>query len=111
LARALNQDKNQRLGPEELIKYNFRTQEYNVLGEKHLNMAKANRFESIINEASSPKGFNHIDKSIEKRIFVHDKSEKKLLQQKNFNNSSQNIQNMSLKNIENLGKNPVIPSG
>lgn len=64
---------------------------------------KIQKFESIINEASSPKTINNIGRSIEKRIFNHEKSDKKL--QPKVLNSTQNMQNMSLKNIENLGKN------
>jgi hypothetical protein len=56
-----------------------------------------------VNEASSPKGINHIGRSVEKKIFTHEKSDKKL--QPKVLNTTQNMQNMSLKNIENYSKN------
>jgi len=55
------------------------------------------KFESIVNEASSPKGMHQIGRSIEKKIFTHEKSDKKF--QPKILNSTQNMQNMSLKNI------------
>lgn len=101
LTKALQQDKSQRLGPDELIKYNFKTQQFgSILGEKQMNTAlKMQRFESIVCDASSPK---NIGRSIQKRIFNHEKSDKKL--QPKFMNSTQSIQNVSVKNIENQGR-------
>lgn len=53
-----------------------------------------------MNDASSPK---NVGRSIEKRIFNHEKSDKKLYP-KALNNTG-NLQNLSIKNIENQGKN------
>ena len=53
---------------------------------------------------SSPKKMNYAGKSIEKRIFTTEKSDRKL-QARAMNLGSQN---MSLKNIENMHKNPIM---
>ena len=63
---------------------------------------KLEKFESIINDIHSPKGMNNVGRSIDKRIFNHDRSDKKLSTK--GMNSTQNLQNVSLKNIENVDK-------
>ena len=46
-------------------------------------------------------------RSVDKRIFNHDRSDKKLSAK--GMNSTQNLQNISIKNIENLGKKNISP--
>ena len=74
----------------------------NVLGEKQMNHLKLQKFESIMSDINSPKNGG---RSIEKRIFQHDRSDKKLATK--GMNSTQNLQNMTLKNIENMGKKTI----
>jgi hypothetical protein len=70
------------------------------LGEKHINsVPKIQKFETIINEVSSPKNMNHFGRSVEKKVFMFEKSERRL------QSKTHNTQNLSLKNIENNGKN------
>lgn len=48
LSKALNQDKTQRLGPQELLDFSFKAQDYgSILGERHLNTI-SKKFESIV---------------------------------------------------------------
>jgi hypothetical protein len=70
------------------------------LGEKHINsVPKIQKFETIINEVSSPKNVNHFGRSIDKKVFMFEKSERRL------QSKTHNTQNLSLKNIENHVKN------
>jgi hypothetical protein len=64
LNRALNQDKNHRLDPEELLRFNFKKPEGSILTEKKLNSTfKPEKFISIIDKALSPKNALNIERS------------------------------------------------
>ena len=44
------------MGPEEMLKFTFAvSNSFNVLGEKHLNTQKIQKFESVMSDFQSPK--------------------------------------------------------
>ena len=103
MKKALCQDKIKRLGPQELLSFSLKHNDHGgILGERNLNSG-SKRFESIVHE-SSPKKASCMGKSIEKRLFTVDKSDRKHQQRI----TTPGIQNMSSKNIENLHKNQTI---
>lgn len=88
--RALNQDKNARLNPEDLIRFNFKNSDGSILSEKKLNTTvKAGKFMSIFDKTVSPKNL-FSNRSIEKKLFRNECSDKKIVKLNTVNNYSIN---------------------
>ena len=79
MGRALQQDKTLRLGPEELTRFNFKNPEGSILTEKKLNSTIKNaKYISIIDKTLSPKNLMNMGRSVEKKLFRNEGSDKKM---------------------------------
>ena len=56
-----------------------------------------------MHDIHSPKS-NNVGRSIEKKLFHHEKSDKKLIPNSKGMNSTQNLQNVSLRNLDNTAE-------